>query len=136
VAVCGPVFWSSCVCQLEGWVDGRPVVEQRRAWRRLVVLDSQSARDGVAVPEMEAQADSDEGDAPHWFDVTASSREGAIQAFVPLSRVPSSSFEGAVCGPYESGRHSVTELTLASPHSDVQWRGWPHREGWQNSAGI
>jgi hypothetical protein len=87
-------------------------------------------------PRWRHRADGDEGDAPHWFDVTASSREGAIQAFVPLSRVPSSSFEGAVCGPYESGRHSVTELTLASPHSDVQWRGWPHREGWQNSAGI
>jgi hypothetical protein len=34
-------------------------------------------------------------------------------------------------------RHSVTELTLASPHSIVQWRGWPHRAGGrQNSAGV
>jgi hypothetical protein len=38
--------------------------------------------------------------------------------------------------PYESGWHSVVELTLALPHSDVQWRGWPHREGWRNSARI
>jgi hypothetical protein len=28
------------------------------------------------------------------------------------------------------------ELTLALPHSTVQWQGWPHWEGWQNSAGI
>jgi hypothetical protein len=59
-----------------------------------------------------------------------------MQASVPLSRVPPSSFEGAACGPYESGRHSVMELTLASLHSDVQWRGWPHREGWRNRAEI
>jgi hypothetical protein len=37
---------------------------------------------------------------------------------------------------YEGGRHSVTELTLALPHSVVEWRGWPHREGWRNSVGI
>jgi hypothetical protein len=72
----------------------------------------------------------------HWSDVTASSWAGVRQAFVPLLRVPPSYFEGAACGPYESGRHSVTELTLASPHSDVLWRGWPRREGWRNSAGI
>jgi hypothetical protein len=66
---------------------------------------------------------------PHWSDVTASSRAGARQASVPFSRVPPSSFEGAACGPYESGRHSVTELTLALPHSVVQWRGWPHQGG-------
>jgi hypothetical protein len=45
----------------------------------------------------------------------------------PLSRVPPSSFEGMARRPYESGRHSVAELTPASPHSIVQWRGWPHR---------
>jgi hypothetical protein len=26
--------------------------------------------------------------------------------------------------PYESGRYSVTELTLAMSHSPPQWRGW------------
>jgi hypothetical protein len=56
---------------------------------------------------------------PHWSHDTASSRAGARQAFVPFSRVLSSSFKGAVRGPYESGRHSVTELTLASPHNVV-----------------
>jgi hypothetical protein len=87
-------------------------------------------------PGFPHRADGDGGDAHHWFDDTASSRAGARQVSVPLSRVPPSSFDGAACGPYESGRHSVTELTLALPHSDVHWRGWPHREGWRNSAGI
>jgi hypothetical protein len=73
---------------------------------------------------------------PHWFDVTASSRACVRHAFVRFSRVPPSSFEGAACGPYESGWHSITDLTLALPHSVVQWRGWPHREGWRNSAGF
>jgi hypothetical protein len=91
---------------------------------------------GLQCPGWWHRSDGDKGNAPHWFDVTASSREGAIQASVPLSRVPPSSFEGAACGLYESGRHSVTELTLTSPHSDVQWRGWPHREGWRNNTGI
>jgi hypothetical protein len=72
----------------------------------------------------------------HWSDVTTSSWAGVRQASVLLSRVLPSSFEGAACGLYESGRHIVMELTLASPHSDVQWWGWPHREGWRNSAGI
>jgi hypothetical protein len=44
------------------------------------------------------------------------------QASVPLSRVPPSSFEGVACRPYESGRHSVMELTRALPHNAVQWR--------------
>jgi hypothetical protein len=34
------------------------------------------------------------------------------------------------------GEHGATELTLALPHSVVQWRGWPHREGWRNSVRI
>jgi hypothetical protein len=54
----------------------------------------------------------------------------------PPSRVPPSSFEGAARRPYESGWQSVAALTLALPHSVVQWRGWPHREGWWNSAGM
>jgi hypothetical protein len=54
----------------------------------------------------------------------------------PLSRVPPSSLEGAARRPYNSGWHGVAELTLALPHSTVQWQGWPHREGWWNSAGI
>jgi hypothetical protein len=91
---------------------------------------------GLQCPGWRHRADGDGGDTPHWFDVTTSSREGAIRASVPLSRVPPSSFEGAERGPYESGWRSVTELTLASPHSDVQWRGWPHREGWRNNSGI
>jgi hypothetical protein len=118
------LLWSSCVRQLEGRADGRPAVPQRWAWRRLVILDSHSARDGAAVPGMVAwqwgwphRADGDGGDAPHWFDVTTLSREGTRQVSVPSSRVPPSSFEGAACRPYESGRHSVTELTLALPHS-------------------
>jgi hypothetical protein len=76
------------------------------------------------------RADGDGGDVPHWFDVTALSREGVRQVPVAFLRVPPSYFEGAVLGPYESGRHSVTELTPALPHSVVQWWGWPHREGW------
>jgi hypothetical protein len=95
------------------------------------------------VPEMVAcwqgwphRADGDKGGASHWSDVTASSWAGVRQASFLLSRVPPSSFEGAVRGLYESGQHSVTGLTLDSPHSDVQWRGWPYLEGWQNSAGI
>jgi hypothetical protein len=72
---------------------------------------------------MATQGDGDGGDTPHWSDVTASSRAGARQTFVPFSRVLPSSFEGAACGPYESGWHSVTELTLGLPHSVVQWRG-------------
>jgi hypothetical protein len=73
---------------------------------------------------------------PHWSYVMASSHAGARQAFVPFSRVLPSSFEGAARGQYKSGQHSDTELTLALPHSAVQWLGWPHQEGWRNSAGI
>jgi hypothetical protein len=36
----------------------------------------------------------DGGDALHWSDVTTPSRGGAGLTFVPLSRVPPSSFEG------------------------------------------
>jgi hypothetical protein len=42
------------------------------------------------------------------------------QASAPLSRVPLSSFEGAARRPYESGQHSVTELTPALLHSILQ----------------
>jgi hypothetical protein len=52
------------------------------------------------------------------------------------SRVPPSSFEGAARQSYESGRHSVTGLTPATPHSTAQWRGWPHRGSWRNSVGA
>ena len=69
---------------------------------------------------------------------------GAEQASVPVSRVLRSSFEGVARWPYESGWCSVAELTLALLSG---WRsvakltlalpsGWPHRESWQNSAGI
>jgi hypothetical protein len=79
----------------------------------------------------------DEGDALRWSDVTALSRMGVGQVFVPFSRVPPSSFEGAARRPYGGGWHSVTELTLALPHSVVQRRRWPHRAGgWRNSAGA
>jgi hypothetical protein len=54
----------------------------------------------------------------------------------PPSRVPPSSFEGLAFCPYGSGWHSAAELTPASPHSAAQWRGWPHRGSWQNSAGA
>jgi hypothetical protein len=73
---------------------------------------------------------------PYWSDVTTWSWASTEQAFIPHSRVPLSSFEGAARRPYESGRHSVTELTPALPHSAVQWRGWPHRGSWWNSVGI
>jgi hypothetical protein len=68
------------------------------------------------------------------------SRRGPGQAWnrrlSPPSRVPSSSFEGVVHRPYESGRHSVTGLTTAMPHSTAQWRGWPHRGSWRNNVGA
>jgi hypothetical protein len=47
----------------------------------------------------------------------------------PLSR-------GVVCRPYGSGRHSVTELTLALLHGPVYWQGRPHKEGLRNYVGI
>jgi hypothetical protein len=49
------------------------------------------------------RTDGDEGDAPHWSDVTASSWAGVEQASVPFLRVLPSSFEGAAHSPYESG---------------------------------
>jgi hypothetical protein len=56
---------------------------------------------------------------------------------VPFSRALPSSFEGATRRSYGGKRHSVTVLTLASPHSVVQWRGWPHRAGGRrNSVGV
>jgi hypothetical protein len=129
--------------QLEGRAVGGLEVAQWRAWRLLVVLGFHNVEDGAAVPDTVAwhrgwphRADGDRGDAPHWSDVTVSSRAGARQAFVPFSRVLASSFEGAARGPYESGLHSVTKLTLALPQSVVRWRGWPHQEGWRNSAEI
>jgi hypothetical protein len=143
VAVWELLPWSSCVRQLEGLGDGRPAVAQWWLWRRLIALDSHNAEDGVVVPGMVASLrgwpyrdDGDGGDVPHWFDVTASSREGARQVPVPFSRVLPSSFEGAVRGPYESGRHSVIELTSALPHSVIQWRGWPHREVGETAPGY
>jgi hypothetical protein len=70
-------------------------------WQCLVVTGSHSAGDGVAVPRKVAQwrgwphrAESDGGDALRWSDVTAPSWAGAGQMVVPLSSVPSSSFEG------------------------------------------
>jgi hypothetical protein len=38
--------------------------------------------------------------------------------------------------PYESRRHGVTGVTPATLHSAAQWRGWPHRGSWRNSAGA
>jgi hypothetical protein len=82
------------------------------------------------------RADGDGGDPLYWSDVTAWPWASVEQALVPPSRVPPSSFKGAMHRPYESGWHCVTELTLALPHSAVQWRECPHRERWGNSAGI
>jgi hypothetical protein len=46
-------------------------------------------------------------------------------------------FEGAAREPYKSGRHSVTELTLASLHSPPQWWGWaPPRELAKQCRGV
>jgi hypothetical protein len=137
------LLWPSFVRQLEGQADGRLAVAHWQAWRCLVFLDSHSVGDAAAVPGMVAwhrgwphRADGDGGDAPHWFDVTTSSCAGVRQASVPSSRVPPSSFEGSACVPYESGRHSVMELTLALPNSAEQWRGWPYQEGWRNNTEI
>jgi hypothetical protein len=75
---------SSSVCWFEGVADGRPKDAQRRGWRCLVIPGSHNVRDGAAVLRMVAQqrgwphrAGGDGGDAPHWSDVTASSRAGA-----------------------------------------------------------
>jgi hypothetical protein len=54
-AVWEPLFWSTCVHQLEGRADGRSAVAQRQTWCRLVILDSHSAGDGAVVPGMVAQ---------------------------------------------------------------------------------
>jgi hypothetical protein len=93
--------WSPSVRRLGGAADGRPEDVQQRAWRRLVVLGSHSAGDGSSVPGMVAQwwgwphrAGGDGGDALHWSDVTAPFRAGAWSMYIPLSRVPLSSFEG------------------------------------------
>jgi hypothetical protein len=104
--------------------DGKLVNAQQRSWKCLVVPGSHGAGDGAAVPGLVAQqrgwphrAGGDGGDALHWSDVTVLSRAGAGLKSAPLSRVPPSSLEGATCRPYRSGRHSVTELTLALPYS-------------------
>jgi hypothetical protein len=47
--------WSSSVRWLDGAADGRLEDAQQRAWQRLVVLGSHSARDGAAVPGMTVQ---------------------------------------------------------------------------------
>jgi hypothetical protein len=73
---------------------------------------------------------------PHWSDITTSSCAGAGHAFVPFLRVLPSSFEGAACGPYESGRHSVTELTPALPHSAVQWQDGLTRRVGETTSGY
>jgi hypothetical protein len=78
---------------------------QYPGWRR----GSGDGRTGLMVTE-----------GTHLTGPTSWHRPGGVrQASVLLSRVPPSSFEGAARGPYESGRHSVTELTLASSHNDV-----------------
>jgi hypothetical protein len=94
---------------------GNPVV--KKVWVRTL-----AGRRGILILSVN-RADGDEGDTPYWSNVMASSRAGARKAPVPFSRVLASSFGGAACGSYESGRHSVTKLTLSLPHSVVQWRG-------------
>jgi hypothetical protein len=59
------------------------------------------------------RAGGDEGEALHWSDVTVPSCAGAGLTFIPLSRVPLSSFEGCDM----EAVHSVTELTPAFPYS-------------------
>jgi hypothetical protein len=129
-----PLVRLLCVRQLEGWADGGLEVTQRRTWRRLVVLGPHSTGDGATVLGMVAQrrgwphrADGDGGDVPHWSNVAALSRASARQAFITFSRVPLSSFEGAACRSYGSGRHSVTELAPASPHSSSTVLGMASR---------
>jgi hypothetical protein len=124
------------------WLTEGREVHSRGAWQHLVAPGSRDAGDGRTGPGMVAQrrgwpkrARGDGGDALHWSDVTVLSHMGVGQVFVPFSRVPPSSFEGAARRPYGGGWHSVTELTLALPHNVVQWWGWPHRaRGWRNNA--
>jgi hypothetical protein len=91
----------------------RPVLPQRQGWHY-------SAWDGVLRRGCPHRTNGDGGDALHWSDVMASSWASAEQTSVPFSRAPPSSFEGAVRRPYRGGWHSVTELTLALPHSALQ----------------
>jgi hypothetical protein len=65
------------------------------------------------------RTDGNGGDASHWSEAPVWSWASVEQASAPLSRVPPSFFEGAERRLYESGRHSVTELALALPHSAV-----------------
>jgi hypothetical protein len=93
-------------------------------WWCLIIPGFHSTGDGAAVPGMVAQrqgwphrAEGDGRDALHWSGVTASSCAGAGLTSVPLSRVLPSYFEGCDVEADGSGWHSVTELTLAFPHS-------------------
>jgi hypothetical protein len=88
----------------------RSGLPQRRGWRC-------SARDGSTTTGRTAQGRGDGGDALHWSDVTALSNAGVgrrLYLFKVFCRPPS---RGTTWGSYESGWHSVTELTLAFPHS-------------------
>jgi hypothetical protein len=65
------------------------------------------------------KADGDGWDPQHWSDITAWTWVDVEQSSVPPSRAPPSSFEGAAHQPYESGWHTVAEVTLALPQSVV-----------------
>jgi hypothetical protein len=136
VAVWEFPVWSSSVRRIESAADGRLEDAQQRAWRCLVVPGSHSARDGTAVPGMAAQR-RDGRTRPKVTEETRSTglmsrccparawgrRSYLFRGFRrPLSR-------GATRRPYGSGRHSITELTLAFPHSSRIVPGMASRGG-------
>jgi hypothetical protein len=82
------------------------------------------------------RTDGDGGDRSRWPDVTALSLCGRDVVVRFPFEAPPSIFEGAARRSYGSGWHSATGLLLAMPHSVTQWRGWPHRGSWRNSAGA
>jgi hypothetical protein len=86
----------------------RSALPQRWGWHC-------SVRDGVVMAGMVAQ-----GRWRQRIHASLVRRHGVVlgergAGVRPFSRVPPSSFESAVRRPYESARHSVTKLTLASP---------------------
>jgi hypothetical protein len=119
-----PLVWSPSVRRLEGHTDGGLEVAQWLVWRCPAVPWSHSARDGAAVPGMAAQWRG----WPHGAEVTEKTRPAGLTSrhrparargrhpylFRGFRRPPS---RGATWGSYESGRHSITDLTPTLPHS-------------------
>jgi hypothetical protein len=129
---------SSCFSYVsfEGWADGRLGLHSSRhgdvpsSWApttpgmALQCLGWQyNGGDGRTGPELAEETRSTSPTSrrrPVW------ARSRCPYPFRGFRRPPS---RGAACRSYGSGRHSVTELTLALLHSPVQCQGWPHKEG-------